>query len=100
MGPLSLCVHLGPLSPCDACMPHYATSMHGSSVHSLFCVSCSRTGMVPCASCSWRCFFGCHTQERALSALRKLLLMEQSEFVPPVAVEAAEAEGVPACLRK
>jgi len=56
--------------------------------------------MVPCASCSWRCFFGCHTQERALSALRKLLLMEQSEFVPPVAVEAAEAEGVPACLRK
>ena len=38
-------------------------------------------------------------QERALSALRKLLVVENSQFVPPAAVEAADAEGVPACLR-
>jgi hypothetical protein len=41
-----------------------------------------------------------NTLERALSALRKLLVIENSEFVPPAAVEAADAEGVPACLRK
>lgn len=38
-------------------------------------------------------------QERALSALRKLLVVEYTDFVPPAAVEAADAEGVPTILR-
>ncbi|GFH19148.1 hypothetical protein HaLaN_16051, partial [Haematococcus lacustris] len=38
-------------------------------------------------------------QDAALSALRKLLVTENSQSIPPAAAEAADAEGVPSRLR-